>query len=398
MTAIDLMGAPYIHIYSGFAISGTTIAIDNFLYYTTGSIVTISSNGLNFGNIYNVVNLIPNLNSGNLNTFNYAAYTTNNNDNLTNLHDASISGSPTFALTPPLVAGGDFYVNSSPVLLNVNARTIGLTLTNLLSKTSGSTYAKLFPTGQTWGGNSWGLSQSSIGYLPSAPGTGEIQIAIGASIRTSISAGATRASVTGVTNYNGVNLPSLSGPQQWTNITLAPSYIPSTYDAVYNPFGNVATAPLSGTLNATNFFTSLAASYIVPESGQPNPSTVFPTGGSKFLLLTMSNSGPLITFPINFGTTSTGLGIVNVSIFWIVPGLDVSTQKWWSVVKNNVNVDHGTVGAGGGWDWKTATVAMNDTMHDLYVAYYATHSPSNSSIFLCIEFTGTLNISDIVVG
>ena len=406
MSATDLMGNPYIVTYNQtFTIAGTTLTIDGFKYYTTGAIVTIPATGLTLGNIYHVISP-PTLNAGNLNTFMYATYTTTSDtDNLTNLLDTDKPGNPAFSLTPPITPGdnGDYYSNSSAFQLHVNATTIGLTLTNLLNKTSGTTYSKLFPIPASWGGNTWGSLQNYIGYLANAPGTGETNLSIGGSIGLSIlpkgAPVATRLSVTGLTTVNGVSVPAITGSPQWATIVLGPSYAPSTYDAIYNPFGNPASAPLSGTFNATDFFTPLAANYIVPpKSAQPNPATIFPTGGTKYLLFAMDNSGPLITFPIKFGNSSTGLNIKNISVYWYIADSGAPGQQWWSVVKNNINVDHGTSGAGGGWDWKTATVAMNDVMSVQYSTYYKNNNPTQTSIFVCVEFSGTLNISEILVG
>ena len=410
MSETDLMGLPFINEYFyAFTIEGTTIAVDGFTYYTTGATVTIPREGLVFGNIYNVISP-PGLDDGNLNTFNYATFTSGTSllnldkSDLRSLNNSTKPGSPQFLLTPPLTPGGDLYVNNSPIQLNVNRTTIGVTLKNLLMKTSGTTYSTLFPTTRSWGGNDWGNSQIYIGYLPNHPELGEVNLTVGPNIATSILPAsapvATRLSITRMSTINGLNLPLITGTPQWTTIDpIVYGYITPEFDAIYNPFGNPASAPLSGTLNASDFFTDLATTYIVPEKiDQPNPETVFPVDGTKHLLFVMDNSGPLITFPITFGTSSVRMGIKNISIYWYIPAVNAPGQRWWTAVENNINVDHGTSGAGGGWDWKTVTIAMNDVMQEQYVNFYNNNNPSNTSIFVCVEFSGTLNISEIVVG
>lgn len=379
MSAVDLMGPPGIYGYiANFTITGTYLTVDGWRYYTDGATVTIGAAALRFNNIWNNANLIgatPQFNVGAYNE--YITFTTGNTDLLYHLNEYTTDIQ--FSLRTPEDPGtsasgyGDVYYNNASISLGVNGGRIGATIRNLKGLTT--TVSPLFPTSNTWTGG-----QTSIGYLGSHPGALEVNVKTGSGIAASVVGAIKRLSMVGTPSGTPA-VPAIPGGV--TSISAPSTFVPSGYDAVYDP--------INLTFNQTDFVSTLGNTYILPTQTQ-NAASIFT--GTKYLILSINNNAPITSFPYKF--SGTGLEVVNISVYWY--GSSLPNQKWYTAVKNKVNVSNTASGCGGGFNNTSGIIAYNTADVTAYTGYYAGNSPTGTQIFICIEFNGTMTVSSIEIG
>jgi len=81
------------------------------------------------------------------------------------------------------------------------------------------------------------------------------------------------------------------------------------------------------------------------------------------LILSINNNAPITSFPYKF--SGTGLEVVNISVYWY--GSTLPNQKWYTAVKNKVNVSNTASGCGGGFNNTSGVIAYNtDRCYGIY--------------------------------
>lgn len=355
ITASDSMDPPILTfpVVSTIA-QGTSVVISGITYYGKGTTVVFNRGALVLNNIYNVISK-P--------TFNYLTITdstssTSVTDSVTNLQYGISSPFPaTSGLNVP-------YFNATILTFTLNGNNISGS-----SATGGSilSYALLNSVNKTRSGRLYPLSQT-IGYIDSSNWSISKERDIPLS-----QAGYT--TIAGVTAQTRMSIPGgESTPLTPTigNILPFNNALLTTRDPAYNPY--------NGKFYASDFTIALNSTYILP--------SIPPfTAGTKYLLIQLTNTAALKSFTLRLGSTATD--VTNVRVFWRD---NVNSQNYgWYDAKIDWQLSGGCQNGFSGNSY-TYQIKTNVGATD----YYDT-SAGGGYIYLNIEFTGSIDLNQIVV-
>ena len=347
----DDMGYPDIVVYPTLSVVlRNQVTVSGVNYYGPSSFITVPHSSIKLARIYNILdnrNFNAMVFSINSRSYNYSA---NSAPTLEYLN-TSLVRTPFPA--PKGIAPSDgvnYYNGSDFTMVIVSTSAISTMLTNAVSKqTFKPRFFPSIPTGQP--------TQIYIGYLGGMPDETTIPLHTGGSASSSAIRVQKRYSIADV--ELNPDTPSI------TNIIPLDSNKLTKYDPAYQPYDQ--------NFYATDFTTALNRDYVLP-------STATFSTGTKYLVIKLSTQGVMRAFNVNFGSSATG--IVQTWVYWTTSG--VFPNIWY-----DATISYGSPGGClVGYGINSVSINLNTTAYETYTI---------GDIYINIKFTGTINMSEILI-
>ena len=340
---------------------GNAVVISGITYYGSNTILTFAARSFELKNIYNTIS-----NYGTPPSFNYITITDSRSTPVSRAASTLQYGVSPYSGFPAPSEQNVTYYNSASVTFTLNGNNI---TGSTASGNNRLSYALLNALGKTAAGTLYTPTanpQTYIGYISSTwTSSLETNIPLNQASQTTI-AGVTAQTRMSISNsqITTPETPALENIVAFNNATL------TTRDPAYNPY--------DGYFYANNFSLS---NYILPAT----PSF---TGGTKYLLIRLTNTAPLPTFTIRLAT-SIAPAVSNVYVYWR-DTINSTNYGWYDAKK-----DRGLTGGcqNGVVNSYTYPIQINLAA----AANYYLPSAGGGFIYLNIEYTGVIALNQIVV-